>query len=192
MNRPTLLWLPALLLVALPLAAAEKAPALLPSHATPAAPVAVPAATTATAATVTDTLRVAQVTLVVGHRVFTEFRDRIVTPLDTEFLIGDSEYTGKVVEFQSDFTMDLASRKVTSRTLAPNNPAVRVLVWKNGAPDDTSWAFLKMPPHYGRKSMLAFQLTKVEFTNHATIEADSALIAPRPAAAAKPHTGGTH
>ncbi|MCE9626621.1 MAG: hypothetical protein K8R56_01745, partial [Candidatus Eisenbacteria bacterium] len=80
----------------------------------------------------------------------------------------------------------------TSRTLAPNNPAVRVLVWKNVAPDDTSWAFLKMPPHYGRKSMLAFQLTKVEFTNHATIEADSALIAPRPAAAAKPHTGGTH
>jgi hypothetical protein len=191
MNRPTLLWLPALLLVALPLAAAEKAPAAQPAHAAPAAPVAAPAATT-----ITDTLRVSQVTLVVGHRVFTEFRDRIVTPLDTEFMIGDSEYSGKVVEFQPDFTMDLANRKVTSRTLAPNNPAVRVLVWKNGAPDDTSWAFLKMPPHYGRKSMLAFQLTKVEFTNHAAIEADSAILmrqpTPRSAAPAKPHTGGTH
>lgn len=186
MNRPTVLWLPVLLGFALPIAAAEPPAAPLPAHAS----VAAPAATPATA--VAESLRVTQVTLVVGHRVFTNFRDRIVTPLDEEFQIGDSEFSGKVVEFQSDFTMDLATRQVTSRTLAPNNPAVRVLVWKNGAPEDTSWAFLKMPPHFGRKSMLAFQLTKVEFTNHVAIEADSALLAPRPAAPAKPHTGGTH
>jgi len=139
-----------------------------------------------------DSLRVTQVTLVVGHRVFTNFRDRIVTPLGVEFVVGDSEYSAEVVEFQPDFTMDLASRKVGSRTQEPRNPAVRVLVSKNGAPNDTTWAFLKMPPHYGRRSMLAFQLTKVEFTNHDTVEADSVLLAPRPPEAAKSHTGGAH
>ncbi len=160
-----------------------------PSHTLAGAPVAPEPA-------VTETLRVSQVTLVVGHRVFTEFRDRIVTPMGEEVGVGDSEYSAKVVEFQPDFTMDLATRKVTSRSLLPKNPAVRVLVFKNGAPDDTSWAFLKMAPHYGRKSMLAFQLAKVEFTNHAAIEADSAILihtsAPRPAATMQPHTGGTH
>lgn len=139
-----------------------------------------------------DSLQVTQVTLVVGHRVFTAFRDRIVTPLDVEFVVGDSEYSAEVVEFQPDFTMDLATRRVSSRTQEPRNPAVRVIVSKNGAPDDTSWAFLKMPPHYGRRSMLAFQLTKVEFANHAAVEADSVLLAPRPAEAPKSHTGGAH
>lgn len=165
-------------------------------HATPAKTSAAPAPV-ATVAAPTETLRVDRCTLTVGHRVFTDFRDRIEVPLHDEVVIGDSDWSAEVVEFQPDFTMDLATRQVGSRSLAPRNPAVRVIVSKGGTPQDTSWAFLKMPPHFGRRSMLAFQLTRVTFTNHAPVEADSAMLAkssphaPQPPPPA-PHPGARH
>lgn len=116
-------------------------------------------------------LKVTNMTFVVGHRAFTDFRDKVTVKLNETFRVGDSEYSAKVVEFQPDFTMDLKARKVSSRSQDPKNPAAKVYVWKNGAPDDTSWAFLNMPPHYGRNSMLAFQMTRVEFENHAAVDA---------------------
>jgi hypothetical protein len=108
---------------------------------------------------------------VVGHRVFTQFRDQVTVRMQETFRVGDSEYSAKVVEFQPDFTMDLETHRVGSRSSEPNNPAVRVIVWKNGAPDDTAWAFLNMPPHFARHSMLAFRLTRLTFDNHPPLEA---------------------
>jgi hypothetical protein len=125
----------------------------------------------ATSAAPGTKLKVTNLTMVVGHRAFTDFRDRVTVKLNETFRVGDSEYSAKVVEFQPDFTMDLKNRKVTSRSAEPRNPAAKVFVWKNGAIDDTSWAFLNMPPHFGRNSMLAFQLTRVEFENHAAVDA---------------------
>ncbi|MFM7231748.1 MAG: hypothetical protein ACKO3S_07170 [bacterium] len=130
-------------------------------------------------------------TLVIGHRAFVDFRDRVEVALDEEFQVGDTDYSAKVVEFQPDFAMDLESRTVMSRSNEPRNPAARVLVWRNGAPNDTSWAFLKMPPHFGRRSMLAFQLKRVTFRNHAPVEADSAALA-APRSSANPHSGSPH
>ena len=123
-------------------------------------------------------LKVTNMSLTIGHRAFTDFRDRVTVKLNETFRVGDTEYSAKVVEFQPDFTMDLKSHRITSRSQDPKNPAAKVYVWKNGAPDDTSWAFLNMPPHFGRNSMLAFELTRVEFENHAAIDAprDSAKI----------------
>jgi hypothetical protein len=115
-------------------------------------------------------LKVSTMTMVIGHRAFPEFHDRVTVKLHETFRVGDTEYSAKVVEFQPDFAMDLKTRKVISRSAAPNNPAAKVYVWKNGAPDDTSWAFLNMPPHFGRHSMLAFQLSRIEFENHAPVE----------------------
>ena len=172
------------------IASAQGAP--VKTVATPSKPANAPVAAPA------ETLRVDRCTLTVGHRVFTDFRDRITVPLHEEVVIGDSDWSAEVVEFQPDFTMDLATRKVGSRSLAPHNPAVRVIVSKGGTPQDTSWAFLKMPPHFGRKSMLAFQLTRVTFTNHAPVEADSALLASPPPHAPMtpphpaPHPGARH
>ena len=131
-------------------------------------------------------LRVSKVSFTIGHRVFTEFRDQVSVKLNESFRAGDTEYSAKAVEFQPDFTMDLKSRKVTSRTAEARNPAVRVIVWKNGTPQDTSWAFLNMPPHYGRNSMLAFRLTRVEFENHAAIDAPRDTTATVRAGGAKP------
>jgi hypothetical protein len=116
-------------------------------------------------------LRVKSLTLGVGHRVFTEFYDEATVRLNEEFRVGDTEYTAKVTEFVPDFTMDMATRRIVSRSNAPNNPALHVLVRRNGAPDDTTWAFLNMPPHYGRHSMLAFRILKLEFENHDPIVA---------------------
>ena len=173
--------------VALATAAAPRATTPVPA---PTTPIAKPVAPAAPVAMPAETLQVDSCTLVVGHRVFTEFRDRITVPLHDEVLIGDSDWSAEVVEFQPDFTMDLSTRTVTSRSLAPRNPAVRVIVSKAGTPTDTSWAFLKMPPHFARRSMLAFQLTRVSFKNHAPVEADSALLA-RPVSPT-PHVGAPH
>ncbi len=182
MTRPRTPRLFALGLVCAGLLASSAAPG---APTPPTRPAAVP--TPAPTAVPAETLRVDRCTLTVGHRVFTDFRDRIEVPLHDEVVIGDSDWSAEVVEFQPDFTMDLATRAVTSRSLAPRNPAVRVIVSKGGTPQDTSWAFLKMPPHFGRKSMLAFQLTRVTFTNHAPVEADSALLAqPQPHATMPP------
>lgn len=131
-------------------------------------------------------LRVSSLSFLIGHRVFTDFKDRATVKMHQSFRVGDTEYSAKVVEFQPDFTMDLKSRKVTSRSPEPRNPAVRVIVWKNGTPDDTSWAFLNMPPHYGRHSMLAFRLMRVEFENHAAVDAPKDTTVTARAGGAKP------
>lgn len=159
-RRPSTTFMPAVLTAVAALALAS----VVLAAGTPAKPAA-PAATAAQNAK----LKVARLTMVVGHRAFTDFRDRVTVKPNETFRVGDSEYSAKVVEFQPDFTMDLKNRKVTSRSQDPRNPAAKVYVWKNGAIDDTSWAFLNMPPHYGRHSMLAFQLTRVEFENHAAV-----------------------
>jgi hypothetical protein len=125
-------------------------------------------------------LKLKHVTLRIGHRAFPEFRDEVIAKPQVMFRVGDTEYSAKVVDFQPDFAIDMKTRKVSSRSEEPKNPAVRVIVWKNGAPDDTSWAFLNMPPHFTRKSMLAFRLMRIEF------EGGRALDAPRDTAAAKP------
>lgn len=131
-------------------------------------------------------LKVSTVSFVVGHRVFPDFRDQVTAKLHETFRVGDTEYSAKVVEFQPDFTMDLKTRKVTSRSAEPRNPAVKVIVSKNGAPEDTSWAFLNMPPHYARKSMLAFRLVRMEFLNHAPIDAPKDSVSTAHAGGAKP------
>lgn len=116
-------------------------------------------------------LKVTRLKLVVGHRVFTDFHDVVTTGMRESFRVGDSEYSAKVIEFQPDFAMDLKTHKVMSRSQEPRNPAARIIVWKSGAPNDTAWAFLNMPPHFARHSMLAFRLARVEFENHAPVEA---------------------
>ncbi len=131
-------------------------------------------------ASMVEKLKVKSVTLGMGHRVFTDFYDEATVRLNEEFRVGDTEYTAKLTEFVPDFTMDMTTRRISSRSNAPNNPAFHVFVRKKGAPDDTTWAFLNMPPHYGRKSMLAFRILKIEFENHEPIVAkrDSSRVAP--------------
>jgi hypothetical protein len=115
------------------------------------------------------------VTLHVFSRVFGNFHDKVAVPLKQEFRVGDSEYTAKVVDWLPDFAMNLKTRKIFSRGAEPKNPAFHIIVRKDGVPQDTVWAFVNMPPHFARKSMLAFIATEVEFLDHAPIVSRDSL-----------------
>lgn len=119
-------------------------------------------------------LEVKSVTLGIRHRVFSDFGDRITVKMHEPFRVGDSEYSGEVVQFLAEFDYDIKNRRARSRSNEPKNPAVEVIVHQEEAAQDTTWAFLNMPPHFARKSMLAFQLLRVDFENHAPVMADTA------------------
>jgi hypothetical protein len=114
-------------------------------------------------------LRVKSVTLRIRHRALPGFREEDSVRLKQDFQVGDTPYTAQVTEFVPDFTMNLKTRVVSSRSNQPNNPAFRIVVRKQGVPQDTSWAFLNMPPHFGRRSLLAFQIARVDFEDRAAI-----------------------
>ena len=117
------------------------------------------------------------VTLHIFNRVFPNFHDRVDAAPRTEFRVGDTDYTARVVEFVPDFTLDVKTRKVTSRGTEPKNPAFKIIVKKKGVVQDTTWAFFNMPPHFARKSLLAFVATNIEFTNRpALVSKDSLAI----------------
>ncbi len=122
--------------------------------------------------------RLDAVTLLVKHRVFHDFRDLQRVKLKQDFLLGDTDYSARVVEYVPDFTMDLTSRKIVSKSDRPDNPAFRIVVFQKKVPQDTTWALLNMPPHFARKSLFAFQVVKIEFTGHAPIMVDTTTAAP--------------
>jgi len=136
------------------------------------------------------TPRVDAVTFSIRHRVFHDFRDVQRVRLNQDFLLGDTEYRGRVVQYVPDFEMDLKSRRVFSRSDQPNNPAFRVIVRKGKVPQDTSWAFLNMPPHFGRRSYFAFHVVRIDFLGHAPMLADTTA-APEAPATQKPGADST-
>lgn len=116
-------------------------------------------------------VKVKSVTLQVSNRIFTSFHDKVVAVPNKEFRVGDSEYTAKVIRFEPDFSLNLKTHAIASKSPEPNNPAFQIQVSRNGAVKDTVWAFFNMPPHYGVRDVLAFTATRIEFTNHATLAA---------------------
>jgi hypothetical protein len=122
--------------------------------------------------------RLEAVTLLVRHRVFHDFRDLQRVKLKQDFLLGDTDYSARVVEYLPDFTMDLTSRKIVSKSDRPDNPAFRIVVFPPKVPQDTTWALLNMPPHFARKSLFAFQVVKIEFTGRPPIMVDTTTAAP--------------
>jgi len=127
------------------------------------------------------------VTLHIFNRVFTSFHDKLVAEPNKEFRVGDTEWTARVVRFEPDFTFDLKSHKVSSRTGEPRNPAFQIIVSRKGVPHDTTWAFFNMPPHYGTREELAFVATKIEFTNRPVLASKDSI-----AMRIEPHGGAAH
>ena len=118
------------------------------------------------------------VTLVVRHRVFHDFIDEQRVKLNKDFVIGDTDYKARVVRYVPDFMMDLKTRKIVTRTEHPNNPAFQIIVWQKGVPQDTAWALLNLPPHFARKSMLAFRATRIDFVGRPPLFPDTTKVAP--------------
>jgi hypothetical protein len=111
-------------------------------------------------------VRVGSLTLRVTHRVFADFMEEDKVRMKEEFRIGDTDYTARVVEFVPDFTLDMKTGRVRSRSNELKNPAARIIVKQKGVPRDTSWAFLNFPPHFAAKNILAFQILRIEFPDH--------------------------
>lgn len=134
----------------------------------------------ATAPVASHEARVKSVTLAMRHRVFKNFSDVQEVTVGKEFPVGDSDFSARIVRYVPDFTMNLKSGKVTSRSTQPNNPAVQIIVREKKAVQDTCWAFLNLPPHFGRKSMLAFKIARIDFIGAPPVVADTTQ-APPPA-----------
>jgi len=109
--------------------------------------------------------KVAHVYMVVRHRVFANFVDMVKADLGAPFQVGDTEYTATILQYVPDFAMDIESGRVYSRTDQANNPAFRIAVKQKDTAVDTTWALLDMPPHFARRSLLSFQVTKIEYTS---------------------------
>ena len=114
------------------------------------------------------------VTLAIRHRIFHDFTDQQTAVLNKDFVVGDTEMTGRIVQYVPDFMMDLKSGKITSRSQEPNNPAFRIVVRDKGKAVDTTWAMLSLPPHFARKSYLAFKVMRIDFVGREPLLADSA------------------
>lgn len=113
------------------------------------------------------------VTLAIRHRVFHQFSDVRQVKLNQDFEVGDTEYSGRVVRYVPDFAMDLKTGKVVTRSEEPRNPAFQIIVREKGVPQDTTWALLRMPPHFAQKSMLAFKIARIDFVGREPILADT-------------------
>lgn len=132
---------------------------------------------------------VKSVTLAMRHRVFKTFSDVQAVSLNKEFLVGDSDFSARVVRYVPDFAMDLKSGKVVSRSKEPKNPAFQIIVKEKKVAQDTTWAFLNMPPHFGRKSMLAFKIVRIDFVGAPPVVADTTTAtsaSPKPTAKTAP------
>jgi hypothetical protein len=134
------------------------------------------------------------VTFAVRHRVFHEFYDVQKARLNQDFPLGDSEYSARVIQYLPDFQMDLEHHKFFSLSDQPRNPAFRVVVKKGKAPHDTSWAFLKSPPHFSAKSYFSFQVLRIDFAGAPPMVADTTTApAGMPApASSTPDTARSH
>jgi hypothetical protein len=120
--------------------------------------------------------QVQTVTLGIRHRVFPDFKEKAQATMRKPFQIGDSRYSATVTDFEPDFVIDPATHSITSRTLQLKNPAVRLIVRDHGVPSDTTWAFLNMPPHFMRKSLLAFEILRIDFVGLPPLMRDSTAL----------------
>jgi len=134
---------------------------------------ATPSAITPRARAAAAALKVKAVAMRISHRVFPDFRDAAEVALRQEFPVGDGEYTARILEWVPDFAIDIETHRIGTRSAEPKNPAFRILVRKKGVPQDTTWAFLNMPPHFARRSMLAFQVVRVDFEGRPSVTADT-------------------
>lgn len=113
------------------------------------------------------------VTIAIRNRVFHEFEDQQTVVQGKSFIIGDTDFSAKVVQFVPDFAMDLSNGKVISRSPEPRNPAFKLIVSEKGKPQDTTWAMMSLPPHFTRRSFLAFKVMRIDFVGRQPIVVDS-------------------
>lgn len=130
-------------------------------------------ATLAAASAAAPAPKLKSVTLAIRSRVFHEFADKQEVVQGKSFPIGDTDFSARIVQYVPDFAMEMETKKVVSRSTEPRNPAFKLIVSQNGKPQDTTWAMMSLPPHFTRRSFLAFKVLRIDFTGREPIVADS-------------------
>ena len=134
-----------------------------------------PPAKAPAAATATQAVRMRSVRLHIFHRAFPNFHDQTDAVIGKEFPIGDTDYSGTVTQFLPDFDYDVKTHRARSKSPEPRNPAFNIVVRRKGTPTDTTWAFLNLPPHFSKQSLIAFIATEVTLTNGTTLVSRDSL-----------------
>jgi hypothetical protein len=95
----------------------------------------------------------------VGHRLYPAFNEiHSVRPGET-FPIGDTAFTGRIVDVLPDFAIDDSTKRVFSRSNEPRNPALRIRIFEHGKTVEDVWAFPgDGPPHFAASSKLYFRV----------------------------------
>jgi len=115
---------------------------------------------------------------------------RVLTQFESAGLVARHNFEGGTAVFEltdrthHDHMVCLKTGKVISRSNEPKNPAFQIIVREKKVAQDTTWAFLNLPPHFGRKSMLAFKIARIDFVGAPPILADTTHASPPSAAAA--------
>jgi hypothetical protein len=105
-----------------------------------------------------------KLTLVVGNRVFPDFRETHATQMHKREYIGDTEYSFEVVEFYPHFAYLDSTKEVVSLSDEPKNVAFKVTVYENDEVVQSEWAFFNLLlPHYTMKSIIWFDVVEFEY-----------------------------
>jgi hypothetical protein len=100
------------------------------------------------------------------HRVYENFSEDHTVVMGERFPISDEAYEACAVEFLPDFAIEIqkGEKKVFSKSPEPNNPAVRLYVYRDGEVIDSVWAFPgKGAPHFSRESFIYFEILELRF-----------------------------
>jgi hypothetical protein len=109
--------------------------------------------------------------LEIGSRLYPEWKETRRVRLHERFVIGDTDNAAVLTRLLPDFRILEGGPCSVSPNLA--NPAVRVYVYRGEARTDSAWAFLNFPPHFSRKSILAFQVLRIDFAGRPSVHAKS-------------------
>jgi hypothetical protein len=94
-----------------------------------------------------------------SHMIYPEYYEEFKVKLGQRFQISDTDYSAEVIDFIPDFTMVTATGKIYSLSDNYNNPAIKIVLYKNSEKVDELWAFQKIQaPHFSKNSMLGFKL----------------------------------
>jgi len=110
------------------------------------------------------------VVLRINHRIYSQFDEvRRVSPGE-RFQIGDTDFTGRIIDFVPDFAINPETKEVFTRTNLPRNPAVKIEVFEGGTKVEEVWAFQgEGAPHFSRESMLRFRIEELVWKAGATV-----------------------
>jgi hypothetical protein len=103
-------------------------------------------------------------TLLVGHRVFPDFREVHKARLNQREYIGDTDYSFEIVEFYPHFAFVDSTKEIVSLSDEPKNVAVKIVVYENDEIVQNEWAFFNLSaPHFRMNSIIWFQVVEFEY-----------------------------